>query len=119
MEETVTVEFCILSKERIEIVHISHILALTQYAISLSCFCRTCVEQQTLTLDSESFKTRRMLRSCPPRSAQPMTEPASIKIVVEFTLLNILNSLHSYTQTQKLFRGKITGLPSRLVLREL
>lgn len=112
MEETVTVDFCILSKDRIEIVHISHILALTQYAISLSCFCRTRVEQQTWTLDSESFKTRRMLRSCPSHSVQPITEPASIKIVVEFTLLNVLNSLHSYTQTQKLYRGKMTGITS-------
>lgn len=53
-----------------------------------------------------------MLRSCPSHSVQPITEPASIKIVVEFTLLNVLNSLHSYTQTQKLYRGKMTGITS-------
>lgn len=57
MGETVSDEFCILSKERRDLrlllVHISHIFALKRYAVNLSCLCRT----QCLTADI-NYSTR-------------------------------------------------------------
>lgn len=118
----VSAEFGILHKEKQELrlllVHISPILALTQYAINLSCLCRT----HCLTADeSECFETILKLRSCPSYSVLPVTEKKRTcfyKVCCRInSLLNILNSLHYYIQTQKVFRGTITGItwPSWLI----
>lgn len=115
----VSAEFGILHKEKQELrlllVHISPILALTQYAINLSCLCRT----HCLTADeSECFEMILKLRSCPSYSVLPVTEKKRTcfyKVCCRInSLLNILNSLHYYIQTQKVFRGTIMW-PSWLI----
>lgn len=49
---------------------------------------------------------------CPARSSRWQKNPTCFYKVCRriYSLLNILNSSHYYTQTQKLFRGKITGI---------
>lgn len=124
-EETVSVEFCILPKERIGnwgcllVAHISHILALTQYAIIISFLCIT--HWQTLILDSECFKM--MLTSCLSCLIEPVTEEPTRFYKAGcgiFSLINMLNSLYIiiFNTKKKIFRGKIIGItwhPSRLV----
>lgn len=95
--------FCIRGGGTLLRVHISHIVALTHYAISLCRLCGTLIWQQTLIL---ALKHRCRVGFSLSSGSVGKTS-ASINCCRMCSLLNIRNFLHYYIQKQT-FRGQIT-----------